>query len=181
VGLESGDPPILKQIKKGCTPDLIIKAAKKAKSAGLELCFYVLSGIGGDEGWKSHAVETASTINKTKADFIRLRTLTLVANSPLFSTWQNGHFSPISPLNRLKETESMIRELTVDNCRLESDHITNNLWSDTGIIYQGVSGTLQKEKSQMLDLLAETIEKIKNRRDIVDANYLFQQGLIGNL
>lgn len=181
VGMESGEASILKSIKKGCTPALIIKAARQAKSAGLELCFYVLNGIGGEQKWQCHAEKTAGILNQTRADFIRLRTLTLVANSPLYTIWKEGQFTPISPLNRLKETERLIRELTLEGCRLESDHVTNNLWSPNGLIYRGVSGGLQKDKPAMLDLLSETIEIVGNRQDIVDANTLLQQGLIGNL
>jgi hypothetical protein len=181
VGLESGDVSILKRIKKGCTPTLITRAAQHAKSAGLELCFYVLSGIGGDQKWQSHAKETARVLNQTGADFIRLRTLTLVANAPLYTTWTDGQFTPVSPLNRLRETEFLIRELTLEGCRLESDHITNNLWAPEGLIYHGVAGCLPEDKPALLDLLVETIGKVKDRQDIVDANTLFQQGLIGNL
>ena len=181
VGLESGDPIILKKIKKGYTPTLIAKGAHNAKSSGLELCFYVLCGIGGDNRWQSHALKTARIINQIQPHFIRLRTLTLVANSPLFNTYQEGNFTPISPLNRLRETQLMIGELNIEGCRLESDHITNNLWSSEGIVYQGVSGQLPEDTETMLHQLTEAIQTIDGREDIVDANHLLQQGLIGNL
>jgi len=75
----------------------------------------------------------------------------------------------------------MIGELNIEGCRLESDHITNNLWSSEGIVYQGISGQLPEDKKTMLDHLTETIQTIEGRQDIVDANHLLQQGLIGNL
>ena len=47
VGLESGDKKTLEFMKKGVTPEQIIKGGKEAKKAGLELSFYILIGAGG--------------------------------------------------------------------------------------------------------------------------------------
>ena len=181
VGLESGDRDILKRIKKGATPELMIRGGKNAIKAGLELCFYVLCGVGGEPGWKQHADGTARVINAVNPDFIRLRTLSLVPNAPLYQTWKSGKFEPITPLNRLKETSRLIKKLGVSDCLFASDHLTNYLWAPEGIIFFGVDGTLPEDKKNMLKTLEETIEAVRDRDDILDAHTMVQEGHIKKL
>jgi biotin synthase-like enzyme len=182
VGLESGDPIILKKIRKGVTPEAVIRGGQKALAAGFELCFYVLCGIAGDGRWESHADGSARVINAVNPDFVRLRTLSLVANAPLYKTWQSGGFVPVSPLNRLQETRRLIEKIQVNrDCELASDHLTNYLWSDDGIVYRGVDGILPRDREVMLETIDRAIKDIKDRKDILDANQLVQQGVIQNL
>jgi hypothetical protein len=181
VGLESGDRSILKWIRKGATPELMVKGGKKARKAGLELCFYVLCGIGGEKLWQQHADGTAEVINQVNPDFIRLRTISLVSNAPLFKCWEDGKFDMISPLSRLKETRRLITKIEGSDCELASDHLTNYLWGTEGIVYHGVDGYLPRDKEKMIKILDEAIKKIKSRNDILDANALVQQGVIQRL
>jgi coproporphyrinogen III oxidase-like Fe-S oxidoreductase len=181
VGLESGDPGILKDIAKGASPEIMISGGKKAREAGFELCFYVLCGIGGDDRWKQHADGTANVVNAVNPDFVRLRTLSLVKHAPLYKSWKEGNFKVISPLNRLKESRRLIEQLQVSGCRLASDHVTNYLWAPEGVIYHGVDGTLPQDKKWMLETLDSVIETVSSRDDIVDANSMVQQGYIQRL
>lgn len=181
VGLESGDRSLLKQICKGATPEVMVKGGQKARQAGLELCFYVLCGIGGERGWKQHADGTAGVINQVNPDFIRLRTISLVTNAPLFKSWESGEFEMITPLTRLMETRRLLKKLAVADCELASDHLTNYLWGTEGIIFQGVDGNLPGDKQEMLKTLDDVIKKIADRDDILDANALVQQGVIQRL
>lgn len=181
VGLESGDRGILKSIRKGATPEIMIRGGGKARIAGFELCFYVLCGIGGEDDWQNQAEGTAAVINRVNPDFIRLRTLSLVAGAPLYQSWKSGTFRVITPLSRLKETRRLIEKLQVNNCELASDHLTNYLWDQDGVIYQGVDGLLPDDKENMLSKLDEAIGRVAKRHDVMDANMLVQQGVIRNL
>lgn len=178
VGLESGDAEILNYLQKGATPEIMIKGGCNAKESGFELCFYVLCGVGGEAHWKEHSDGSARVINAVNPDFIRLRTLSLVSNAPLYEKWRLGEFEPITPLTRLKETRRLVEQLEVIDCELASDHITNYLWSPNGIIYKGVDGKLPQDKELMLDILDKTIDELANRDDILDANALIQKGII---
>lgn len=42
VGLETGDPELLREIGKGTTPEEMVEAGKKARRAGFEYSLYVL-------------------------------------------------------------------------------------------------------------------------------------------
>jgi radical SAM superfamily enzyme YgiQ (UPF0313 family) len=181
VGLESGSKTILKDIQKGVTPETTILGGLRAKEAGFELCFYVLCGIGGEGAWKEHAHETAKVINAVNPDFIRLRTLSLVGNAPLYNEWQEGNFKTIKPLTRLKEIRRLIELLEVKGCQLASDHVTNYLWCSDGIIFHGVDGELSLDKETMLTVLDKAIEAVAKRDDVIDANSMVQQGLLQRL
>ncbi len=55
LGLESGDPDVLKRIKKNATVDQLIRAGKRVKESGILLSVTVILGIGGVVN-DSHAV-----------------------------------------------------------------------------------------------------------------------------
>ena len=181
VGLESGDRVILKKIRKGATPEIMIKGGLNAKKAGLELCYYILCGIGGESLWKQHADGSAYVVNRVNPDFIRLRTISLVRNAPLYNSWKSGEFDPQEPMTRLKETKRFIKKLEVSDCMLASDHVTNYLWSKEGIIFRGVDGVLPEDKKMMLKILDEAIKEVDGRDDVLDANSMVQQGFIKRL
>lgn len=48
IGVESGDPQILKSIKKGVNLEVISRAITSAKQAGLETCGYAILGLPGE-------------------------------------------------------------------------------------------------------------------------------------
>lgn len=181
VGLESGDLAILNYLQKGATPESTIKGGRNTKLAGFELCFYVLSGAGGEVNWQKHADGSACVINEVNPDFIRLRTLSLIPNALLYKKWKSGEFVPITPVTRLKETRRLIEQLKVSACELASDHITNYLWSHDGIVYKGVDGRLPNDKQTILQTLDDTIDGVSKMEYVVDANTLVQKGVIANL
>ncbi len=59
LGLETGDGELLKKIQKGSTYDQLVQAARRVKDSGIALSVTVLLGIGGVEGSRRHAAETA--------------------------------------------------------------------------------------------------------------------------
>jgi len=177
IGLESGDPLVLDWLCKGAHPEEMIKAGQKAKKAGFEVSFYVLSGAGGRNRWKEHALNSARVLNKTMPDFIRLRTLTIKQGTPLKDKLERGEFEITPPLERLKEVRLFIENLTVKGCYLASDHVTNYLWAGGRVIYRGVAGYLPSEKKRMIKTLDEAIEFIESTEsEIKDSNRLHEEG-----
>ena len=63
IGLESGYDPLLKLMKKGVTGAQHIEAGKRLLAAGMEVSEYVMPGLGGQEMWREHAIETAKVLN----------------------------------------------------------------------------------------------------------------------
>lgn len=112
-----------------------------AREAGIEVSVYVILGIGGAERSEVHARETARALNLAPPDFIRLRTFVPKQNTPLLNDVINGSFNILGPHGVLRETEMLIRELTLDS-QLTSDHYTN---------YINIEGKLPQDKGAMLE------------------------------
>ncbi|NIM58759.1 MAG: radical SAM protein [Candidatus Aminicenantes bacterium] len=182
IGLESGDPIVLEWLCKGVTPDEAVEAGRKAKEAGFEVNFYVISGAGGKERWKGHALNSAKVLNKIKPNFIRLRSLTIKNGTPLKEKLDKGKFVITPPLERLKEVQLFIKTLDLDGCFLASDHMTNFLWAGNAIFYRGVAGDLPDDKKTMLKTLRKALDFIESTElEVKDSNQLLKEGLITSL
>jgi radical SAM superfamily enzyme YgiQ (UPF0313 family) len=143
IGLETGDPELLEEIKKGATPEQMVEGALRAKEAGFEVSLYVLAGIGGEEKWKQHAEGTAKVLNQISPHFIRIRTYVPTPFSPLWDKVQDGSFELASAEAILMEQRRLIELLHVTSEYL-SDHISN---------YVPVYGELPKDQAEMLQTL----------------------------
>jgi radical SAM superfamily enzyme YgiQ (UPF0313 family) len=182
LGLESGDPIILGRLCKGATPEQIANGGQKAKKAGFEISFYLLSGAGGKDRWKEHAAESARVLNLAKPDFIRLRTLTVQHGTPLDDQLRQGKFELTPPRERLKEVEMFLENLDLENCYLASDHLTNYLWAGQNIIYSGVAGGLPEGKPAMLEEVRRAITAIQTSPlPVKDSNQLYREGVLYGL
>lgn len=182
LGLESGDPVTLKFLCKGATPEQMIKAGQKAKQAGFEVSFYIISGAGGKERWREHAIESAKVSNRARPDFIRLRALTVQPGTPLDERQRKGEFVPTDPLERIKEVELFIQSLDLEGCYLASDHVTNYLWAGRRAIYRGVAGHLPADKPVMLQVVHQALSFIESSNiQVKDSNQLYREGFLSSL
>jgi radical SAM superfamily enzyme YgiQ (UPF0313 family) len=143
IGLETGDPELLEEIRKGATPEQMVEGANRAKDAGFEVSFYVLAGIGGEKKWKQHAEGTAKVLNQVSPHFIRIRTYVPTPFSPLWDKVQDGTFELASAETILMEQRHLIELLEVHSEYL-SDHISN---------YVPVYGQLPEDQAAMLQTI----------------------------
>ncbi len=179
LGLESGDAVVLERLRKGITLEEMVEAGRKAKEAGFEVSFYVLCGAGGNDRWLEHAQGSATVVNQAKPDFIRLRTLTIQHGTPLREKKDRGDFVVTPPLERLKEVELFIACLTLKDCFLASDHLTNCLWAGETVFYRGVSGELPGDKETMLKTVRRAIDFMKSTAlEVKDSNQLYEEGFL---
>jgi len=182
IGLESGDSVVLDWLCKGAAPEEMSRAGLKAKQAGFEVSFYVISGAGGIERWKEHALNSGKVLNAAHPDFIRLRTLTVQRGTPLAVKLEEGDFVITPPLERLKEVKLFVETLDLESCFLASDHLTNYLWAENEIIYRGVEGNLPDDKQKMIETLAQVIKFIESSGiEVKDSNQLYREGVISSL
>jgi len=151
VGLETGDPTLLREIQKGATPEEMIEAGRKAKQIGFGYSLYVLLGIGGEDRWREHAQKTAEVLNQIDPHFIRIRTFIPQPNSPLFEAMREGRFRLPSPETILKETRLLLEGLEVTSQFL-SDHISNLV---------PLYGRLPEEKISLIRMIDESLRAIE--------------------
>jgi len=141
LGLESGSDEILKRINKGVTSKDMIEAGRKIVDSGIELSVTLISGIGGKEYSKIHALESGRVLNEMKPDYIGLLTLLLEEGTQLYEEVQEGKFEVLTPIEVLEETRILVEGLNVDNCIFRSNHASN---------YVPLRGTLMKDKELIL-------------------------------
>lgn len=149
VGWESGDDEILAAIKKGATRMDHAKAAKLLREAGIELNAYVILGIGGQDGTRSQARNTAALVNEAPPEVLRLRTFVPKINTPMLDDVLAGRFRMLSPHQVIAETWALLEGITA-TVRVESDHYTN---------YLNVSGDLPQDRKKMLAVLEEALQR----------------------
>ena len=147
AGLESGYDPLLKLMRKGVSGTQQVEAGKKMVAAGLELSEYVMPGLGGQEMWREHAVETARVMNQINPHFIRLRSLRVPQRVPLYQKLVEGSFTMQTDDMLAEEIRVFIETLDGITSTVTSDHIMNLL--------EDVSGRLPEDKERMLKAIRD--------------------------
>ncbi len=126
IGMESGSNLVLSYVEKGVTAKEHTAGGKKVKEAGISLCEYVMPGLGGRKMSSDHIAGTAQVLNEIDPDHIRLRSLHIRQDIPLWSKVQSGDFEIQTEDEVVGEIGKLIEELEVTS-ELKSDHILNLL------------------------------------------------------
>ena len=145
IGLETAYDPLLKLMKKGVKGAQQIEAGQKVIEAGMELSEYVMPGLGGQEMWREHAVETAKALNQINPHFIRLRSLRVPRRVLLHEKLKDGSFVMQTDDMIAEEIKLFIETLDGITSMVTSDHIMNLL--------EEVSGRLPEDKDMMLEVI----------------------------
>ena len=157
MGVESGSAQILKDIKKGVTPEEMVEACQKLNEAGILSSVTFISGIGGKDNWREHAVESGKIISKMEPDYVGLLTLMVEPMAPLYKDILNGKFELLAPEEVLVETAEMIRHIELNKtCVFRSNHASN---------YVSLRGDLPKDKDRMMDQLKNTLAHTELLKD----------------
>jgi radical SAM superfamily enzyme YgiQ (UPF0313 family) len=153
-GLESGSAEILKKVKKGATPKMMVETARKVKKAGLKFSSIFILGLGGQELSEEHARETAKVLTGQDPDYAAALTLMLESGAPIIEEVESGRMTLITPDQAIKELRIIVKNFEATNCIFRSNHASN---------YVPIGGTLPGDKSQILKQLdeAERISKFK--------------------
>lgn len=146
LGIESGSDQILKNINKGVSANEMIQAGKKIKNSGIKLSTTLISGLGGKEYWKEHAVESAKVVSAINPDYLGTLTLVLQDGAPMLKQIKKGEFQMLTPWEILQESKLFIENLNLMNCIYRSNHASN---------YINLAGILNKDK----DIILEKIDQ----------------------
>lgn len=162
LGVETGDPELLKDIRKGADYDEMLEAGRKIRRAGIELSVTILLGLAGRTPKAvEHQKNTAKILNEMNPDYIGALTLMLVPGTQLYRQQQKGEFELPGPFEILDEMRILIENLEVQNTEFRSNHASN---------YLPIKGRLPEDKQKMLDLINDMIAK--NDRKYLRPDYL---------
>jgi hypothetical protein len=145
VGFESGAGAVLDLMKKGVTPEEQVTSGRRVMDAGISLCEYVLLGLGGRRYSKSHATESARVLSHIDPDHIRVRTLAITPQMPLWKKWRSGEFQRLTDTEIIMEEKILIENLKGIHTSFVSDHILNLL--------EDVEGRLPAARRRMIAVI----------------------------
>ncbi|MBQ6710792.1 MAG: radical SAM protein [Clostridia bacterium] len=141
MGLESGCDEVLKRMRKGHTAAEIVSAGQKINAAGIDLSVTAISGLGGVELWREHAMDTAKALSAMKPAYIGLLTLMVEPGTPLYDWVQTGQFRLLDSRQVLEETALLVAQLDCEGAVFRMNHASN---------YLTLKGTLNEDKQALL-------------------------------
>lgn len=145
IGLESGSDAVLARVQKGVTKAKHIEAGRAIRETGMELSEYYMPGLGGRDLSREHALESADALNQIHPHFIRIRTLAIPQNTPLYEEWESGGFQKCTDRETAEELHAFIAQLDGITSTIKSDHILN--------LFDDLQGVLPEDKPRMLAIL----------------------------
>ena len=150
LGLESGDPEVLRRIKKNATVDQLILAAKRVKASGILLSVTVILGIGGVEGSLRHAAETGRVLSEMDPDYVGALSLMIVPGTPIAKEVETGDLVLPTPFGLIQELETMITHGRFTRCFFASNHASN---------YLPLRIRLPEQKEEALKQIREVLQR----------------------
>lgn len=140
IGPESGDDVTLKRIAKGDTADGHVKAAERARAAGMQLSVIALLGIAMDRS-EEHARGTADLVTRMDPEFFSALTVTVVPDTPLDRLAKKGRFSVPGVPALLAELRTMVEETRPTNAVFRTNHASN---------YLPLGGSLPRDRERIV-------------------------------
>jgi radical SAM superfamily enzyme YgiQ (UPF0313 family) len=154
LGLESGADEVLMAVDKGCSSGDLIGAGENVVRAGLELCFYLMPGLGGRAASAAHVAGSARVIRAVAAAapaerplVVRLRTAAVPPGTPLAEREAAGEFVLPDDVEVAEELRDLLGQLGDARLELRSDHVLN--------LMQGLEGSLPADRERLLTMLGE--------------------------
>lgn len=149
MGLESGSDAVLEQMAKGHTAAEIVAAGQKVRSCGIALSVTAITGLGGPELLKEHAVDTAKAFNAMNPEYIGMLTLMVEPGTPLYDWVRAGQFQLLSTHQVLEETRLLVETLDSPGSVFRMNHASN---------YLNLRGTLNQDRGAMLREVQRAID-----------------------
>jgi radical SAM superfamily enzyme YgiQ (UPF0313 family) len=154
LGLESGADEVLMAIDKGCSGGDLIEAGTKVVRAGLELCFYLMPGLGGRAVAAAHVAGSARVLRAVAAAapaerplVVRLRTTAVLPGTPLADREAAGEFVLPDDVEVAPELRDLLGLRGDARLELRSDHALNLL--------PELEGSLPRERERLVAVLDE--------------------------
>ena len=129
LGVETGDDPLLKKIRKGATAQHLINMGRKVREAGIKLSATVLLGIAGNDPELSlqHARATGQVLSAMDPNYVGALTVMLIPGTPLHDEYERGEFALLNERETLLELREMIAHTNFSRGMFFSNHASNYL------------------------------------------------------
>jgi len=144
LGVESGSDRVLKVMAKGVTAEETAEAVLRGRRAGIKASVMILLGLGGVEGSREHALETAKVLNAIQPEYASALTWFPVERAPLHRLMESGRFNLPDDMGILNELELLIENLELEDTVFKANHASNPL---------PVGGRLSRDSDRLLNLI----------------------------
>lgn len=150
VGLESGSDRILQEVDKRITVEEMKEGCLRAREGGLRTSVTLIAGLGGREGWRENARESAKLISEIQPDFVAYLTLNLTPGTPLYEDAQRGKFSMPGPEEIAWELREFLLHVDSPGSIFRANHASN---------YVNLKGTLNEDREVMVREIEEALRE----------------------
>jgi radical SAM superfamily enzyme YgiQ (UPF0313 family) len=127
LGLESGDPEVLRDIHKGASPEKMIDAARRVREAGIKLSVTALLGIAGRARSLEHARATGRVLSAMDPNYVGVLSLMVLPNTEIGQKVRAGEFEVLEPLELLRELREMLASTEMSRGLFLANHASNYL------------------------------------------------------
>lgn len=148
MGVETGDDPTLKAIRKGVTAQTQIEMGRKIRAAGIKLSITVLLGIAGVERSQVHAQETGRVLSAIDPEYVGALSLMLVPGTPLYEDARAGNFKLPGTMALLKELREIIVHTNMTRGLFHANHASN---------YLPIRARLPRDREAIIDLIDKAV------------------------
>lgn len=155
VGAESGDDAILSYIHKGVTAEELKAAGRKLKQCGIHTSVTLISGLGGRQKVREHALACAELITAMNPEYASFLTLRLYEGTPMYDDVVEGRFERITADEIVDEMEIFLEHVDSPGTVFRTNHASN---------YVVLAGTLNQDILSMLAQLKEAKRNHHYRR-----------------
>ncbi len=160
-GMESGSMNVLEKVRKGVTPESILKSTHNAKEAGMGILLFTILGLGGKELTEVHSYETARLISAIDPTDIRILSLASKPGTELYSMAQAGGFTMLSEIEMIEEQLRILKQIDGVQSKYGNYHAVNLLTE------------LQGELPQNKQALLRTIEQFLSLAEEEQMNFIY--------
>lgn len=150
VGLESGDPKVLADIKKGMTREQAIEGMELARAAGIRVLVSFIFGLGGRDRSSEHIEGTVSLLNILKPQEIAPMALAIQPGTEMEQDLKEGRFVMPTPMQVLEEERYLLENLT------DFDHF---YWGDHGNNIAHMRGWMPHNRDLFLEHIKDQIAR----------------------
>ena len=145
IGIESGCDEVLEFVNKGATSAMHLEACNRVIDAGIEVCCYVMPGLGGRRWSEKNALDTGRLIAAILPQHVRLRTCFVLEGTPLAQAYLDGKFEPLSDEEVVREIRLFLGQLKDTKTEFISDHRMNLLLE--------LNGNLPEDYQRLMDII----------------------------
>ncbi|MDR3175830.1 MAG: radical SAM protein [Desulfovibrio sp.] len=126
-GIESGHPEVLKDIKKGSTPEKLVEQALRLKKAGFALSVTVILGLAGMDKSREHAIETGRVLSAIDPEYVGALSLMLSEDAPIYERVRSGELVLPEGLDFVQELGLMFANTRLSGGWFMANHASNYL------------------------------------------------------